>query len=154
MDIIHVYVKNEEELDISEDEDKKNTHRITLRVDEDKIEKDRYTVKAGIITLDRGLIVLVTDSEFTFGNMAVAMPMTTVPTTSSIIFPAIGGKGEFAARFLAEQIANITSQQLVIFVNFKEYTQDRIVTSLELIKKMVNKLNLTKNSVHPKREVK
>jgi len=139
--IIHVYVKNKEELKIS----KENNEEITLKVKESKIEKDRYTIKAGIIILDRGLIVLVTDSEFTFGNMAVAMPVTSVPTTSSIIFPAIGGKGEFAARFLAEQIANMTAQQLVIFVNFKDYTQERIVTSLELIKKMIYEMKLTKD---------
>lgn len=141
MGIIHVYVKNKEELKIS----KENNEEITLKVKESKIEKDRYTIKAGIIILDRGLIVLVTDSEFTFGNMAVAMPVTSVPTTSSIIFPAIGGKGEFAARFLAEQIANMTAQQLVIFVNFKDYTQERIVTSLELIKKMIYEMKLTKD---------
>jgi len=139
--IIHVYVKNKEELKIS----KENNEEITLKVKESKIEKDKYTIKAGIIILDRGLIVLVTDSEFTFGNMAVAMPVTSVPTTSSIIFPAIGGKGEFAARFLAEQIANMTAQQLVIFVNFKDYTQERIVTSLELIKKMIYEMKLTKD---------
>jgi len=139
--IIHVYVKNKEELKIS----KEINEEITLKVKESKIEKERYTIKAGIIILDRGLIVLVTDSEFTFGNMAVAMPVTSVPTTSSIIFPAIGGKGEFAARFLAEQIANMTAQQLVIFVNFKEYTQERIVTSLELIKKMIYEMKLTKD---------
>ena len=141
MGIIHVYVKNKEELKIS----KENNEEITLKVKESKIEKDKYTIKAGIIILDRGLIVLVTDSEFTFGNMAVAMPVTSVPTTSSIIFPAIGGKGEFAARFLAEQIANMTAQQLVIFVNFKDYTQERIVTSLELIKKMIYEMKLTKD---------
>ena len=141
MGIIHVYVKNKEELKIS----KEINEEITLKVKESKIEKERYTIKAGIIILDRGLIVLVTDSEFTFGNMAVAMPVTSVPTTSSIIFPAIGGKGEFAARFLAEQIANMTAQQLVIFVNFKEYTQERIVTSLELIKKMIYEMKLTKD---------
>ncbi len=141
MGIIHVYVKNKEELKIS----KENNEEITLKVKESKIEKDRYTIKAGILTLDKGLIVLVTDSEFTFGNMAVAMPVTSVPTTSSIIFPAIGGKGEFAARFLAEQIANMTAQQLVIFVNFKDYTQERIVTSLELIKKMIYEMKLTKD---------
>ena len=78
--------------------------------------------------------------------MAVAMPVTTVPTTSSIIFPAIGGKGEFAARFLAEQIANITSQQLVIFVNFKDYSQERIITGLELIKKMIHDMQLAKDT--------
>ena len=142
MGIIHAYVKNKEELKIS----KENNEEITLKVKEDKIEKDRYTIKAGIITLDKGLIVLVTDSEFTFGNMAVAMPVTTVPTTSSIIFPAIGGKGEFAARFLAEQIANMTAQQLVIFANFKDYTQERIVASLELIKKMIYEMKLIKDT--------
>lgn len=105
----------------------------------DSIEQERIKLSGICILLTNAVILVIAESEFKIGNLAVATPVSTVPTTSVNIFPAIGGKGEFAARVIAEHISTLLGKGAIVILNLKEYDKKRTLLALSLAKKMVLK---------------
>ncbi|MGQ4914524.1 MAG: hypothetical protein ACP6IU_07200 [Candidatus Asgardarchaeia archaeon] len=100
---------------------------------------EKFKLEGLGITMKNAVFIIIVEGELKVGNIAIATPISSVPTSSINIFPTLGGTGEFAARIIAENIANLTSKGVIVILNLKEYTRERIVAAMNLAKKIISK---------------
>ncbi|WEU40995.1 MAG: hypothetical protein OdinLCB4_003595 [Candidatus Odinarchaeum yellowstonii] len=98
-------------------------------------------VKILALSVNNGVLVLVSDSELLFGTTALALPSTSTTGESiSSINPIFGAKDDILAKSIAERVCKKINKIVIASVFIKNREPEAIDTILKLLKKVMERL--------------
>jgi len=110
---------------------------------EEKIEEKGYKISILCIKLANGMIIIVTDTTYKIGTIAMATP-SRIPDLSkraiSSLLTAFDMRGEVLARAIAERLATELSMAVLTIVNLKEKNLDCYKTVFKGINNLIKKI--------------
>ncbi|MHA1832743.1 MAG: hypothetical protein ACTSV7_02020 [Candidatus Baldrarchaeia archaeon] len=116
---------------------------MSKMVFEEKIEEKGYQISILCIRLANGIIIIVTDTTYKIGTIAMAIP-SRIPEISkravSSLLTAFDMKGEVVARAIAERLATELGMAVLAIVNLKEKSLDRYKTVVKGVNNLIKKI--------------
>ncbi len=106
---------------------------MPLQMIEKRAVKGDTVYQVGLIPVQKGLIILVTDDQFSIGSIAVAVPSADPVSSSAGVFPVIGARNEYSAKVISEKITRKSKRIVLAIVRLKQETYENLQAVLELI---------------------
>lgn len=110
---------------------------------EEKIEEKGYQISILCLKLTNGIIIIVTDTTYKIGTIAMATP-SRIPEVSkraiSSLLTAFDMRGEVVARAIAEKLATELGMAVLAIVNLKEKNLDRYKAVVKGVNNLIKKI--------------